>query len=983
MQKKKPLLLVLATIWSCLPMLGETVYYTHPDLRLHFRLNTETKEASLGNGIDSNDQNAIALPPIGDPWWDESPSTNYWKDLDIPATIVCQGTAYTRDGGTLTIPQDTYTITAISDKAFYKSTRLQTIKLPETIKEIGSEAFYYCIYLKSINIPSQVSSIGYGTFVWCNKLESIHLPATISSIGSSAFSDCISLKEINIPGNCQSIGDEAFKWCTSLSTLTIEDGTAPLSVGACYALGLNYEGQMPRRWRGMFADCPLKNLYLGRDIVFFSAYVNGWYPPFMGYHYLGKGTDGKDIVLDEGKVFNEVVIGDLVTNIPASMFKYATIPNAITMPSHLKSIGDEAFANRSGTGGTLRQGNLSFPETLEAIGKDAFLNCTSLGSFTFEGTTPPAIDGHPFQSDVLVFVPAGARDAYRYAENWDYYRIVEASEEVVTINVKTAGTLLDRLLAQGYQLGTITRLQLKGTLNEDDWANVKKMSVLYDLDISDIDLEEIGISQFEKSTLAYIKLPKTLKSIGENAFYQCKNLSGVLEIPPLCTEIGKQAFRETGISGLSYEKSLKIGDFAFDGCTNLLEVYIKGKGTVAGRMSFASCGLKKVIIGSGVSINEDVFALCDNLTEAVFEDGVKYVGDYALNTKNLSKLYFEGTIKELGTSVFRNEYIKEVYISDIGKWCQFQFPVKGHPLLGSNDKKLYLNGEELVNVVIPDNVNTIADYAFYQQKKLESIQFGGELESIGCYAFDGCNLLRDFQLPEKLKSIAEYAFRNCSSLTNLDLPESLESIGNYAFSGCSNLERVTAHWNAPISISRYTFQNVSQDCCVFVPIGTATKYSNAGWSYIPNMSAMGVLSVIANQGGNVSCAGEVVSDATTNILFQPYKTFTIGIEPQNGFRIFKVKLDGNSVPLDIAKEGITIEEPEEDHSLIVLFGKEGVELGDADGNNTVDEDDAMAIANYLINSGPSTIQKYASDINDDGIINVTDIIVLISKISNK
>ena len=287
MNQQKRIFLVLAFIGFCLSIHAETLYYTHKGLHLKFAIDTETKEAMLGNGIDS-EKNAIARPPLTDPWWNESPQTNYWKDIDVPSTIICEGTAYTRDGGNKNISRETYTVTSVAPNAFYKATELQTIKLPETIKDIGSYAFYYCINLKSINIPDQVTAIYAGTFVWCNKLTSIHLPDNITFIGQSAFSDCISLEEINIPGKCTRIAEEAFKWCTSLSTLTIEDGTTPLQLAYCYGLGLNYEGSMPKYYRGMFSDCPLKRLYLGRDIEFYSDYINGWYPPFMGYYYKGK-----------------------------------------------------------------------------------------------------------------------------------------------------------------------------------------------------------------------------------------------------------------------------------------------------------------------------------------------------------------------------------------------------------------------------------------------------------------------------------------------------------------------------------------------------------------------------------------------------------------------------------------------------------------------------------------------------------------------
>lgn len=985
--------LFLLSVGHVLKTQAETLYYTHEGLHLKFAIDTETKEAMLGNGIDS-EKNAIARPPLTDPWWNESPQTNYWKDIDVPSTIICEGTAYTRDGGNKNISRETYTVTSVAPNAFYKATELQTIKLPETIKEIGSYAFYYCINLKSINIPDQVTAIYAGTFVWCNKLTSIHLPDNITFIGQSAFSDCISLEEINIPGKCTRIAEEAFKWCTSLSTLTIEDGTTPLQLAYCYGLGLNYEGSMPKYYRGMFSDCPLKRLYLGRDIEFYSDYINGWYPPFMGYYYKGKGTNNKDIFIKEGKNYQEVTIGDNVTTIPESMFQYASIPNAITLPSNLVSIGDEAFSHNSGTGGVLHQSQIVFPATLQSIGKNAFTNCVGLGTIVCEGTTPPTLPDelyyHAFWNcNPLFFVPSGCRSVYLSDENWSKHKIVEMSDEVVTINVKTPGSLLDRLLAQGYQLGNITRLKLKGTLNDDDWANVKKMNVLYDLDISELNLEEISESQFEKSSLIYIKLPQTIKAIRNNAFSQSRSLSGTIEIPASCTEIGNQAFRETGISGISFNGSVHIGQWVFTECSNLIDVNVTGDQTIVDQYGFANCGIKKITIGKGVQFGEDAAALCDNLKEVILEDGVKSIGNWAFhNLQGLEKLTFEGSVGMVESGAFSNlEDLSEIHITDIEKWCQITFMdyngTPGNPLYTPNSdykaRHLYYNGEEIENIEFSDDLVFIGDYSFYNCDKLKTVKLPQTLRSIGTRAFSGCRALEEIIFPSGLESIGSYAFCLCQSLSVIDIPNTVTSIFSNAFYN-NKLEKIVVHWKDPINISSNVFYGVPNNCYLYIPIGTSSKYSNAGWSCIPNIKARGILHVKVNDGGSVNSLDHVVSNKSEDLFFTPYNSFVIELMPNEGFRILKVKLDGVDVLSSLSNNQIEIEEPEEDHSLIVVFANEGVNIGDANGDLTVDYADVTAITNYLLKKSPMSFYDYAADLNDDGVVNITDVLLLISKI---
>lgn len=62
--------------------------------------------------------------------------------------------------------------------------------------------------------------------------------------------------------------------------------------------------------------------------------------------------------------------------------------------------------------------------------------------------------------------------------------------------------------------------------------------------------------------------------------------------------------------------------------------------------------------------------------------------------------------------------------------------------------------------------------------------------SIGDYAFIGCSSLTEVVIPERVTSIGDYAFADCSSLSGMTLPKGLISIGYEAFCGCSGLEYI-------------------------------------------------------------------------------------------------------------------------------------------------------------------------------------------------
>ena len=95
------------------------------------------------------------------------------------------------------------------------------------------------------------------------------------------------------------------------------------------------------------------------------------------------------------------------------------------------------------------------------------------------------------------------------------------------------------------------------------------------------------------------------------------------------------------------------------------------------------------------------------------------------------------------------------------------------------------------DVVIPNGVTRISDYAFYECKNLTSVVMPENIISIGRYAFHGCESLISVEIPNSVKSISNNAFYNCYSLTNITIPDSVKTIGRRAFYNCYSLINIT------------------------------------------------------------------------------------------------------------------------------------------------------------------------------------------------
>ena len=327
-------------------------------------------------------------------------------------------------------------ITALPIQAFYKSTNVENLILPNTLITIGEEMFYQS-KLKTVVIPANATTIGNSAFEQCASLISIDIPANVETIGTAvfwgcsslatvtfengsqlktigggssyygAFSYCTALTSIEIPASVETIEAAAFKGCSSLATVTFENGSQLKTIGGGYSSSSHFGTYSD--YYGAFSDCSsLTSIEIPASVETIEAtafkgcsklttitFEKGSLLKTIGGGYYSSYYHG---AFSDCSSLTSIEIPASVETIEATAFKGCSKLTTITFEkgSLLKTIGGGYYSSyyHGAFSDCTALTSIEIPASVETIKASAFKGCSSLATVTFEnGSQLKTIEG--------------------------------------------------------------------------------------------------------------------------------------------------------------------------------------------------------------------------------------------------------------------------------------------------------------------------------------------------------------------------------------------------------------------------------------------------------------------------------------------------------------------------------------------------------------------------------------------------------------
>lgn len=520
---------------------------------------------------------------------------------------------------------------------------------------------------------------------------------------------------------------------------------------------------------------------------------------FLKFNLISGTVIGYNDDLPSNVAIPSEVEGVKITSIADGAFSGCENIVSVTIPSSVENIGQEAFSGCVRLVEVCNQSPLSISQGQYGINLSANVTkATSTNLRTTEnGFVTREVNG---EVELLRYVKPSSETSLQGENpildipsnitkigNYAFYSTNLSTQDVsigVPVSVKSIGhAAFSKSNFKGFEFANGSTL-----LTIDSFA-FSKMGSLAGITIPN-GVKELGAHIFEGcSNLTTISIPNSIENIGDNAFKDCNSLSYELD-----SSNNKYLGNETNNYLYLHEIANKnsatfvinsntkcIANNVFNNCGNLTELTIPASVTKVGENAFYGCtSLEKINIPSLMDWLEISFSYL--YSNPLLNDKAElYIGN-----NKITNISIPSTITE----------IKPYSLAGLHSLATINIPTSVTKIGEHAFNSCY----NLTSINIPASVTSIGEKAFYNCYSIATMTVASTntkyesptnsnaiIEKSSKKLIAGC---KNTIIPNDVESVAEAAFYGCDNLTNIAIPASVTSIGEKAFAGCSKLVEI-------------------------------------------------------------------------------------------------------------------------------------------------------------------------------------------------
>lgn len=985
------------------------------------------KDSTKYNGPDFTGLGKFEVKKIGDNAFKDN---TYVSVVTIPENINHIGTKAFADTR-LTDVKYTGTNLKVDDLAF-SNTYMKT--LPQDLLNIdlqlGKKVFANNEFISKVTTGAW-TDIPEGTFQNCSNLSEVVIEKNAQIVGDitisvdknnhqllftgngvGVFQDCVNLATVTFEDatNIKILGDNLFKGCINILEISldglnidttkykayVDEENKPLEYEVIQGIGLS-----------VYANCSnLKEATLGN------------------FNYVPANIFSGCTSLVKVEMPN-------IENIRAGAFANCKSLTDIDIPTECEIIDDSAFEGCS----NLKEINI--PSKTHYLGTSAFKDCTSLKKVTGgEGVFQGMIANSLFENcNTLVEIPSleNATEIGSYA-----FKGTALKE----LDLPLVDTIGNNAFSECNNLISVKADNTR-TLGENAFSSCEYLKEVYLNSVDEIGKEAFkncsALNTIEMPQVRFIKdsafldckqlntqLPTTLLEVGDSSFKNCMKLETSLSGMKWNT-IGSNAFTNTSITdvNISYKDTdndtLTIGDKAFNdcpllekasiqcpttskvgkelfkGCTSLKDCFYDGK--VIGKGMFSGCtSLVNIETPNAISIGESAFLDCSSLEEYTTSTSLEDINAKAFsgctslrnfNVINPKKVTYNGEgIFTNCTSLESIELNSTVISKAMFDNCTSLKEVKSLDIITTVEDTAFRNCQNLSTFDL-STVSTLGTEAFAGCTSLNNIQLCEDLATLSEKVFANCQNLDHIELPNSISQIKGQAFAGCTKLQGIAIPENVTVIGIEAFSGCTGLKYVDFNNNNAIQvINKRTFAKCSNLTEIEIPSSIQRIEEKA----FADCDKLIKISFADETHENLKYIGDYAfyNCNAMNYLYIPYTNVTYANKCIGGTD----KAESQSLLTVYGIKGSTLEEycTKNKLNFIAIESIDTMLKGDINFDNAITTMDLLLLKKSILGAldieaiktnNEDEKQTYSSlqaDMNDDGNINVIDVIMLKNKL---